>query len=141
MLSPEPHNQPSVFRWLTAAAGLLLPVIGVVTALVGVFEAGRGDAGGLYWIGAGVSLILADMIVDWLWAKSGTDASNEANLNERGSELIGQFATVSQPIVGGGRGAVRVGDTVWIAEGAEAAAGTRVKVVGVNGTALVVERV
>jgi membrane protein implicated in regulation of membrane protease activity len=34
-----------------------------------------------------------------------------------------------------------VGDSVWLAEGEDAVAGTQVRVTGVNGSALVVERI
>ena len=39
-----------------------------------------------------------------------------------------------------GRGKVRVGDTLWQAEGMDAPAGARVKVTATNGNVLVVER-
>ncbi len=38
-----------------------------------------------------------------------------------------------------GRGSVSSGDTIWRVKGPELAAGTRVKVVGVDGTVLKVE--
>jgi len=140
MRLPKGDNQPSAFQWLTAAASLLLPVIGVATALIGVLEVGRGHTDGWYWIGAGIALILADMVVDWLWARPSVSKSDEPDLNRRGAELVGQFATVTAPIERGGRGAVQAGDTVWAAEGAEAAAGARVKIIGVKGTVLLVAR-
>ena len=141
MPSPEQEQQPSAFTWLTAVASLLLPVLGVITALIGVFETGIGYPGGWYWIGAGVILIIADMLIDTAWGRSAISQSDEPDLNRRGAELIGQFVTVVEPIGGGGRGSVRAADTVWAAEGAEAAAGTRVKVAGIKGTVLIVERV
>ncbi len=140
MPSPD-QEQPSAFTWLTATASLLLPVLGVITALIGVFEAGLGHPAGWYWIGGGIILILADMLIDTAWGRSAIRASDEPDLNRRGAELIGQFVTVTEPIGSGGRGSVRAADTVWAAEGAEAAAGTRVKVAGVKGTVLIVERI
>jgi len=38
-----------------------------------------------------------------------------------------------------GRGSVHAGDTIWRVEGAALPAGTRVKIVGVDGTVLKVE--
>ncbi len=139
MPSPEQDNRPSAFVWLTALAGMLLPVIGVLTALIGVFEGARGEVRGWYWVATGVTLILADMLIDLIWAKPAISTSDEPDLNRRGAELIGELVTVVDPIDDGGRGAVRAADTVWAAEGAQAAAGTRVKVAGVKGTVLVVE--
>jgi hypothetical protein len=72
-------------------------------------------------------------------SKSDAAKSDEPNLNIRGAQYIGRTVTVENAIKNG-RGKVRVGDTLWNAEGEEAASGTRVRVTGVNGTALVVER-
>jgi len=67
-------------------------------------------------------------------------ASDEPTLNERGHQYIGRIVTVEDAI-SGGRGRVRVGDTLWAAEGEDAAAGTRVRVTASNGTVLKVEPV
>jgi len=73
------------------------------------------------------------------YAKPDTAQSDQPDLNVRGAQYIGRIFTVEEPIKGG-RGRVRVGDTLWQVEGADAAAGTRVKVTNINGTVLVVER-
>lgn len=59
-------------------------------------------------------------------------------LNERGERLAGRTVQVSEPIVGG-RGKVRVGDSVWLAHGPDAPRGSSVRVVGTRGTVLLVE--
>jgi len=64
-------------------------------------------------------------------------ASDEPNLNVRGAQYIGRIVTVEEAIAGG-RGKVRVGDTLWNAEGPDLPKGARVKVTGTKGTALVV---
>lgn len=56
-------------------------------------------------------------------------------LNDRTARLIGQTVTVVEPIVGG-RGRVRVGDSIWPAAGPDAAAGTQVRVQGADGNCL-----
>lgn len=66
--------------------------------------------------------------------------SDHPTLNQRGVSYIGSIFPVEQDIRNG-RGKVRVGDSVWLAEGEDAAAGTEVRVTGVNGSALVVERI
>jgi len=43
--------------------------------------------------------------------------------------------------IDGGRGKVRVGDTLWPAEGPDAAAGAEVRVIAAKATVQVVERV
>lgn len=65
-------------------------------------------------------------------------ASDAPSLNVRAEQYIGRSTTVAVPIQGG-RGKVKIGDSLWQAEGVDAAKGTRVKVTGVNGTVLVVE--
>lgn len=63
--------------------------------------------------------------------------SDEPALNVRGAQYIGRMVVVEEAIRNG-RGKVRVGDTIWAAEGEDASAGTKVEVTGVNGTVLVV---
>jgi len=67
------------------------------------------------------------------------DPSDEPSLNTRALRYVGRTFTVVDPIVGG-RGKIQVGDSLWQAEGADMPAGTKVKVVGVNATVLIVER-
>lgn len=64
--------------------------------------------------------------------------SDEPDLNARAAQYIGRIVTVEEPIAGG-RGKVRVGDTVWAAQGTDAPSGTRVRVTGTNGCVLLVE--
>ena len=65
-------------------------------------------------------------------------SSDEPELNLRAAQYVGRVVTVEEPIAGG-RGKVRVGDTVWSAQGSDAPQGARVKVTGTNGTVLLVE--
>jgi len=65
--------------------------------------------------------------------------SDLPNLNERGQQYIGRSLIVEQAILNG-RGKVRVGDTLWQAEGPDLPVGTWVRVTGTRGTILVVER-
>ncbi len=63
--------------------------------------------------------------------------SDAPDLNVRGAQYVGRVVTVEDAIVNG-RGKVRVGDTVWSAQGPDTPRGTQVKVTGVNGTVLIV---
>lgn len=68
----------------------------------------------------------------------GTNANtDEPVLNVRGAQYIGRTVIVEESIRSG-RGKVRVGDTIWAAEGEDAHKGAHVVVTGVNGTVLVV---
>lgn len=66
-------------------------------------------------------------------------ASDEPELNVRAAQYVGRVVMVEEAIAGG-RGKVRVGDTVWNAQGSDAPQGARVKVTGTNGTVLLVEQ-
>jgi membrane protein implicated in regulation of membrane protease activity len=64
--------------------------------------------------------------------------SDEPDLNVRAAQYVGRVVTVEEPIASG-RGKVRVGDTVWSAQGSDAPRGARVRVTGANGCVLLVE--
>ncbi|MEX0839932.1 MAG: NfeD family protein [Parvibaculum sp.] len=64
--------------------------------------------------------------------------SDHPTLNQRGAGYIGQVFAVEQEIRDG-RGKLRVGDSLWLAQGPDAPAGARVKVVGADGSTLIVE--
>jgi inner membrane protein len=65
--------------------------------------------------------------------------SDVPDLNDRGRQYIGRSLVVEQAIQNG-RGKVRVGDTLWQAEGPDTPVGSRVMVTDTKGTVLVVER-
>jgi hypothetical protein len=68
-----------------------------------------------------------------------TPAKSDAPfLNERAHQYIGREVVVEDAIERG-RGRVRVGDTLWLAEGPNLPAGAKVTVKDVKGTVLVVE--
>jgi len=69
------------------------------------------------------------------WRVTGVDTM----LNERTATLVGARGVVSDPIANG-TGKVRLGDSVWIAEGPELPSGTPVIVRSVVGSRLYVER-
>lgn len=69
--------------------------------------------------------------------RRGNRPAPETALNERGLSLVGARGVVAAPIVNG-EGKVRLGDTVWIAEGPRLEVGAPVVVSAVRGTRLVV---
>ena len=114
------------FLWFGLAA--------IATGVVGL-------ATGLGWQGQLVAfalLSIASMLLARRFSLSAA-TSDLPGLNQPGSAFVGRTFTVEEPIRGG-RGKVRVGDTLWIAEGPEQPAGSRVRVKGANGTVLLVER-
>jgi membrane protein implicated in regulation of membrane protease activity len=78
----------------------------------------------------------------FLWRRYRFDGANESTqrpLNQRGLHYVGQEFTLIEAL-SGGSGKIQVGDTVWLVNGADAPVGARVRVVGVNGAVLRVER-
>ncbi len=67
-------------------------------------------------------------------------APQYANLNQRANQYIGNFYNVTTDIING-KGKVKVGDGEWSAKADEnIEQGTKVKVIAVEGTLLVVEK-
>jgi membrane protein implicated in regulation of membrane protease activity len=63
----------------------------------------------------------------------------DATLNRRGSQYIGHVFNLDEAIVNG-VGKVKVGDTFWRVEGSDLPVGAKVKVTGIVGTVLKVEK-
>ncbi|HBF32168.1 NfeD family protein [Rhizobium sp.] len=72
------------------------------------------------------------------WLLRSGNRSEEPLLNRRADSLVGRTADLIEPILNG-HGRVRIGDTMWMVEGPDLPAGTRVKVTGSNGSDLRVE--
>jgi membrane protein implicated in regulation of membrane protease activity len=106
-------------------------------------------------VGVGVLALATDIAWQWqvvafgvfsvvsaLWVRryvhAGVVTCDVPDLNARGQQYVGRLLVVEEAIECG-RGKVRVGDTLWFAEGPDAPAGASVAVTGVRGTALVVE--
>jgi hypothetical protein len=66
--------------------------------------------------------------------------SDEPRLNRRGEQYVGRVFTLEQAIVNR-QGKIRVDDSTWKIEGTDCPAGTNVRVVGVDGVVLKVQRV
>lgn len=66
-----------------------------------------------------------------------TPRTGRASLNQRELEMIGAQGIVFEAIVNG-QGKVSLGDSVWIAEGADMPAGTSVIVTALRGTSVIV---
>ncbi|MFV3307121.1 NfeD family protein [Pseudomonas sp. NY15181] len=131
--------------------------LGILLLILEVFGAG----GYLLWIGiaAAITGVIAFLIpgLDWTWQfllfgvlailtavfwwrhqRSAKHAGGSPGLNRRGSELVGRQFALHDAIVGG-RGKIRVGDSVWLVSGPELPAGAQVRVTGQDGVLLLVE--
>jgi hypothetical protein len=64
--------------------------------------------------------------------------SDQPRLNRRGEQYIDRIFTLGEPVVNG-QGKIKVDDSTWKIRGDDCPAGTRVKVVGVDGVVLQVD--
>lgn len=119
--------------------GVNLIWFGTAALVVGVLV----FATGITWpwqlvIFAVISIVTAFAVRKF--ARSRVTITDAPDLNVRGHQYIGREFVLAEAIKGG-RGRVRVGDSLWQAEGADAPAGTRVRVTSVHDAVLMVERV
>lgn len=97
---------------------------------------------GLAWqpeVIAFVVLAVVLVIVGRRYYAGGLGRIRPSGLNERAENLVGRETVLSEPVVDG-RGRIRVDDTVWRITGPDMPSGSRVKVVGADGSVLRVER-
>ncbi|WP_062358414.1 NfeD family protein [Pseudoxanthomonas mexicana] len=98
-------------------------------------------APGLGWLAQAVLfsvLALIAVAVYRTWFRGKGRQSDKPLLNRRAEQLVDTVAMLDQPIAGG-RGRVKIDDAFWVVEGPELPAGTRVRVVAVNGMTLKVQ--
>ena len=75
----------------------------------------------------------------WRRFRPALGVSDQPSLNRRGHSYVGRTFTLATPIVNG-VGKLHVDDSQWRISGADADAGTQVRVVAVDGATLKVER-
>ncbi len=75
-----------------------------------------------------------------LYARLTQPVEAEPALNRRAQSFIGSSHTLTTPILDG-TGRLRLGDTTWKIVGPDLPTGTRVRIVGVDGIALMVEKI
>jgi len=119
----------AVFIWMGAAA-----------AVVGVILLVAPDMGWEYQFMV-FSILSVVSIATWkVYQRKHPTETDRPTLNRRGEQYVGRIFTLDVPIVNG-LGKIRVDDSTWKIEGADCPVGTQVKVTGVEGTVLMVEKV
>lgn len=84
-------------------------------------------------------LAIGFAVIGRRWAaKNGPADTDKPNLNDRGAQLIGTVAILTEAI-SEGSGRAKVGDSTWRVAGVDLAKGERVKVISVEGSTLNVE--
>jgi hypothetical protein len=114
--------------------GLFIMWFGVAAAITGVvaFSYDVSWQWQLIWF---CGLSLASVLLAAKYLRRNPLASERPLLNRRALQLIGQSFDLVDPIVNG-RGSIKSGDTIWRVEGPKLPRGTRITVVGADGTLL-----
>ena len=114
--------------------GIFLMWFGVAAAITGLIVF-RYDIGWQWQILSFGGLSLVSALLANKYLTRNPSESERPRLNERAIQLVGQSFDLLDPIVNG-RGSIKTGDTVWRVEGPELPRGTRITVVGADGTLL-----
>ena len=119
------------------APGFFLVFLGAAALATGLFtvlfDLGTAPQLALFALYA----VLALMVGKRFYSNRPADSADPL-LNDRAGRLVGRVVTVVSD-VDDHHGRVRVGDSEWNARGGPAAAGTRVRITGVDGNCLKVE--
>lgn len=143
--------EPSFWHWLILGFALVaLEVVvpgtflvwpgmaAIVTGMVAYM------APGLPWQGlAGLFAVLtvaSAVIGRRLYAHLRQPVDSEPTLNRRAEAFVGTTHTLSSPILDG-QGRLKLGDSTWKVVGPDLPTGARVRIVGVDGIALKVEKI
>jgi membrane protein implicated in regulation of membrane protease activity len=123
----EVFSPAAFFLWLGIAAGFVGLVLLVWPGVTWPFQ-----------VILFALFSLSSVVVGRRYLKLHPIATDEPALNRRGEQYVGRVFTLAAPVVNG-QGKIRVDDTTWKISGTDCAAGTRVRVTGVDGVVLKVE--
>ena len=139
---------PWFSHWLWFAAALILAALEI--AAPGAFMIWLAGASaitavltlalGLGWetqLFAFAVLAVASILAGREWLRRHPTQSSDPALNRRGDRMIGTVVTVVEAFVHG-EGRVQIGDSPWSATGPDLAAGTRARIVAVDGSRVTV---
>ena len=122
-----------------AAPGAFMMWLGLAAILVGVLSFIWSD---LSWQWQGVAFAVFAVASIPLWRRFAHNVEPpevRPYLNRRAKALVGRVFTLDKPIVDG-VGTIHIDDTIWrVGSGADRPAGSRVRVIRVDGANLVVE--
>jgi membrane protein implicated in regulation of membrane protease activity len=120
------------------APGTFFLWLGLAAGLVGLLLVILPDLGWQLQVLIFAVLAVLAVLAGRAWLKRHPIETTDTGLNRRADALVGEVHVLAEAIHTG-RGAVKVGDTVWRAEGPDLPKGARVRIVAVNGTTLKVE--
>ncbi len=126
-----------ILEVLFASGGFLLwlGLAAIITTIITWFFLG------LFW-GLQVLIFAVAGIVClvgwWSYLQRNPARSDQPHLNRRGEQYINRIFTLTTAIENG-RGTIQVDDSTWRVAGADLPAGTKVRVVAINGVVLQIE--
>lgn len=133
--------------WLTAAAllasaeliapGVFLVFLAAAAAITGVTLFAIPGLPLIVQIASFVAWSLATAAIGRRWYAEIPGPSRDPHLNRRAERLIGEVVTAAGAFRDG-TGRARLGDSVWLARGADAPDGAPLRVTGVEGAMLIV---
>ncbi|MGB9578123.1 MAG: NfeD family protein [Halothiobacillaceae bacterium] len=141
---------PDLDTWHWLVLGLALMILEILTPSTFFLWMGIAamSVGGLLWLMPGMGLEVQLILFAALsifatvlgrrYIKRHPIKTDHPTLNVRGAQNVGRILTLNTPIVNG-VGRVHMDDTLWRVFGPDLPAGTRVEVIGVEGTALRVQ--
>lgn len=117
-----------------AAPGIYFVWFGIAAAIVGGIAL-TNDIGWQWQFITFAILSIASAVAARSYMRRNPTESDRPLLNKRAQQYVGRLYTLAEPIEGG-RGKVRIGDTLWQVEGPDMPIGAQVKVTGADGTVL-----
>jgi len=140
--SLEPHYAWLAIGLILAAAEMAVPGVFLIwmagAALITGFVAWVAPIGLPLQIVLFALLSILAVFTGRRYLKDNPVEAADPKMNDRGARVVGETVVVTQAIEAGS-GRVKLGDSEWIAKGADAAPGTRLRVSGHDGSVLIVE--
>ncbi len=140
-----------IWNWLVFGLALLILEIlapgfffiwfGLAALVTGALAFLLSSSAGFSWQLQTVVFLLLAVILVLAGRRFFGSRSNDADeplLNRRGEQLVGQRATLTEPIENG-RGRIRINDTMWRVKGPDLPAGTEVRVIAFDSVSLEIE--
>jgi len=133
------------WHWLIGAAAFAVLEIAIPAMVCIWLAAAALGTAAIAWLAPSLSwehqalifagLAVASVAIGRLAFARIREQSGRVHLNRRAEIYVGRTFTLERPIVDG-RGRLKVDDTMWLVEGPDLPAGTRVQVTGVHNTLL-----
>ena len=116
------------------APGAVLVWLGAASAVVGLVLLGFPETGWQFQFLIWAIISVATVFLSRMYLKKNPIETDRPNLNRRGEQYLGRQFILEEPLVNG-LGKIRVDDSTWKVESEDdLPAGTKITVVGIEGT-------